>query len=575
MDNQYIARILSRIADLMEFKDENPFRVRSYRAAAETIDTWPADIAGMVEDGRAEDLQNIPGIGKAISGKIVEIVNTGTCQYMEELKKEIPETVLDLLRISGIGIKTARLLYHDFGITDLEHFAAFAEGGGLKMVKGLGPKSINKILNSIALLRQGQGKFKLYEAVETANVIIDYLKDLPGVGQIMMVGDARRGCEMVDAVELLASCREKAGVIAAFTSMPGVKEVIGASDEHTEVIFDNGLRAILHLSSPDNFAALAVRLTGSRRHIDALERIASQGGLRFTDRGLFKAEGGEPVKIDSEEEFYQRIGFPYIAPELREGRDEIDAAGNNALPDLVELSDIRGDLHLHSTWSDGANSIREMAQAARALSRQYIALTDHTKSTAIANGLDEKRLLQQLKEIDEINKEFDDFLILKSAEVDILSDGSLDHSEDILRRLDFVIASIHAGFSQSKQQITERVVRAIESGLINVYTHPTGRLLGERPPYEIDLEQVFKAASKHNVLIEINSSPHRLDLKAEHCRWAKEFGVKFVISTDSHRARDLANMRYGVATARRGWVTKSEVLNALPLPEFLAAIGRT
>lgn len=590
LDNRDVASVLERIADLLEFKDENPFKLRSYRVAAETIAELQQPIVEIAGRGAAS-LQELPGIGKSLSTQILEIIQTGTSSFFEELKEEIPETVLELRRVSGIGLKTSQALYRDFGIKSLDELKAFVDGGGLESVHGLGDKISERIRVSLARLESERGKVRLNEATELATAIVDGLQTaIAGAAgrapHLEIVGQIRRGCEMVDNLELLAG-REAKALTQAFAKLPQLAEIKAQRPDRIEAVTRKGVAVTLHLATEADFAAAMVRTTGSAEHLRDLEAEALGRGVAFKGFQLgepgassarkrkAKATGrSRSLSLGSEEEFYSALGLAFIAPELREGLGEVAAARDQRLPELIRLEDMRGDFHMHTTWSDGQNSIREMIEAARRRGYQYIAITDHTQSTSIANGNTPEELLSEIAEIDAAARDYDDIRVLKGAEVDILSDGSLDMPFEVLDQLDWIVVSIHAGFHQPKEQITERVIRAMQTGYPNVFAHPTGRILGERAGYEIDLEQVIAAAKKHNVRLELNASPYRLDLNSYWLRVARQAGVGFVISTDSHQTRGFEAMRYGIATARRAWLTRDDVLNTLPLTKLLAELER-
>ncbi|HYP28179.1 MAG TPA: PHP domain-containing protein [Blastocatellia bacterium] len=576
VDNRDVAGVFRRIADLLEFKDENPFKLRSYRIASETIEELEAPVAEIAARGGASELQKIPGIGKSISGQILEVLRTGTSSFFESLKEEVPESVLDLKRVSGIGLKTSQLLYRDFGIKSLEELKAFADGGGLLSVSGLGEKTMERIKSSLARIESERGMLRLNDAQELARSIIARLPGAEVVGQI------RRGAEMVDSVELLAK-GDPDLLAASFASAPQIDSVKSIRPERVEAETKSGVSLVLHVAPERDYHAALVRTTGSVEHLRDLEAEAAARGLEFRGfklgparsgrkKGKSKAEDAASLEITSEEDFYKRIGLEPVPPELREGAGEVEAAREGSLPDLISLEDIRGDFHMHTKWSDGQNTVREMVEAARASGFEYIAITDHTQSTSIANGNTPDELLKEIEEIESVARDYEDIRVLKGAEVDILSDGSLDMPFEVLDRLDWIVCSIHAGFHQERQQITDRVVRAMETGYPNVFAHPTGRILGERPPYEIDLDQVIRAARNFNVRLELNASPYRLDLNSFWLRVATQAGVGIVISTDSHQAKGFSNMRYGVVTARRAGLTKREVLNTLPLPDLLGEL---
>jgi DNA polymerase (family 10) len=598
IDNRDIASVFARIADLIEFKDENPFKLRSYRLAAETIGEMQTSLAEIAARGGAAELQKIPGIGKSISTQIIEIIQTGTSAYFELLKEEVPESVLELRRVSGVGLKTSQLLYRDFGIKSLEELKAFAEGGGLLSVPGLGEKTISRVKSSLARIESERGKIRINDALEFARAIVARLRGEEDGGSdekrasqprplIEIVGQIRRGCEMVDVVEVLASS-ESETLADAFTSLPQIASVKSIRADRVEAETKKGVITVLHVAPRASFAGALVRTTGSIEHIRDLEAEAESRGLSFKGFDLSRSAGkpakkerrgraasrGDLIELATEEDFYRTLELEFVPPEMREGMGEVRAAREGRLPRLISLEDMRGDFHMHTTWSDGQNSIREMAQAARLRGYEYIAITDHTQSTSIANGNTAQELLEEIEEIEAVAREFDDIRVLKGAEVDILSDGSLDLPFDVLDKLDWIVISIHAGFHQERQQITDRVMRAMETGYPNVFAHPTGRILGERAPYEIDLEQVFAAAKKYDVRLELNASPYRLDLNSYWLGVAKQSGVGIVISTDSHQTKGFASMQYGMMTARRAGLTKHDVLNTLPLAALVAELDR-
>lgn len=589
IDNGDIKSVFERIADLLEFKDENPFKLRSYRVAAETIAELERPLAEIAARGGASALQEIPGIGKSISAQIIEIIQTGTSSYFETLKEEVPESVLELRRVSGVGLKTSQMLYRDFGIKSLDELKSFADGGGLASVPGLGEKIVNRIKSSLDRIESERGKLRLNDALELAQTIAAALAAKESGAQtdsrVEIVGQIRRGQEMVDAVELLAT-GDAQSLAKTFAQFPQFTEVKTIRADRVEAETKKGVATVLHLAPRADFAAAMVRTTGSAEHVRDLETEAEAHGLSFKKFKLGKFKGNErtrkgkseagnhTLEIADEDDFYRALGLDFISPELREGLGEVEAAREGRLPDLVTIEDMRGDFHMHTTWSDGQNTVREMVEAARLRGYEYIAITDHTQSTSIANGNTPEELLNELEEIEAVAREFDDIKVFKGAEVDILSDGSLDMPFDVLDRLDWIVISIHAGFHQEKQQITDRVVRAMETGYPNVFAHPTGRILGERPPYEIDLEQVMAAAKNNDVRMELNASPYRLDLNSYWLTVAKQSGVGLVISTDSHQAKGFASMRYGMMTARRAWLTKHDVFNTLPLSKVLAELER-
>ncbi|HEY7910268.1 MAG TPA: DNA polymerase/3'-5' exonuclease PolX [Blastocatellia bacterium] len=580
IDNREVANVLNRIADLLEFNDENPFKLRSYRMAAETVDEMEPSVAEMAARGGPAELQKIPGIGKSISALIAEIVQTGTSSYLQSLADETPESVLDLRRVSGVGLKTSQTLFREFGIKSLEDLKAFAEGGGLASVAGLGEKTIVRIKSSLARIESERGLMRLNDALDLGRAVMERLLDKDPAALAEIVGQVRRGREMVEAVEVLAS-GDRDLLVDAFTSSGHIARVRSVNDSRVEAETKKGVTIILHLAPGADFGAALVRTTGAVEHLRDLESEAAARDLSFRGYELFRSSDGrkkrkhkpsDTIRVKDEKEFYAALGLEYVPPELREGVGEVLAAREGRLPRLISLEDIRGDFHMHTTWSDGQNSIREMVEAARLRGYQYIAITDHTQSTSIANGNTPEELLEEIKEIEAVAGEYDDIRVMKGAEVDILSDGSLDLPFEVLDRLDWIVGSIHAGFHQSREQITGRVIRAIETGYLNVVAHPTGRILGERPAYEIDLERIIEAARKYKVRLELNASPYRLDLDSYWLGVAKRAGVGIVISTDSHTTRGFASMTYGVTTARRAWLTRDDVLNTYSLKRLMEEI---
>jgi DNA polymerase (family 10) len=575
IDNHDVAQVFERIADLLEIKDENPFKVRSYRLAAETIEGLRDSVAELAARG-ANELQKIPGIGKSISAQIIEIVKTGTSAYFETLKGEIPETVLDLRRVSGIGPKTAQALYRDFGIKSLEDLKAFAEGGGLMSVPGLGEKMADRILRSLARIESERGRMRLSDAMALSDSIAERLKGVDNRIRVETVGQIRRGCEVIDVIELLATGDVNA-LSRALLSCPQTGQTKIVRQDRVETQTSTGTPIVLHIASDGEYAVAMVRTTGSIEHVRDIEAEAERLGLRFKGFKLARSESRSQLRslpIKSEEDFYRALNLQFIPPEIREGLGEVEAAREGRLPQLITLEDVRGDFHVHTTWSDGRASVREMIEAARAMGYQYIAITDHTKSSAVANGNKPEELLEEIEEIEAVAREFNDIIVLKGAEVDILSDGSLDMPFEVLDSLDWIIGSIHSGFHQDQQQITDRVIRAMQTGYPNVIAHPTGRILGERAPYAIDLERVIAAAKQYNVRLELNASPYRLDLDSYWSRVAKQAGVGIVINSDSHQVRGLSEMRYGVIIARRAMLTPNDVLNTLPPEALLAELER-
>ncbi|MBM3174784.1 MAG: DNA polymerase/3'-5' exonuclease PolX [Chloroflexi bacterium] len=571
MKNTEIAKVFQDIADLLEIKGENPFKIRAYQRAARTIDHLPKEIEIMLDEG--EDLQRIPGVGEAIAKKTTELITTGKLKYYEELKAEFPEGITGLLEIPGVGPKTAKKLSAELGITSVDALEQAIKDGHVAHLFRLGDKTADNILQQIQALRRKDQRIPLGEALPVVDEILDALRPLPGVKNLTAAGSLRRFRETVGDIDLMGTADNPEEVINAFVKLPQVREVLAQGPTKASVIIPGGLQADLRMVEHDSFGSLLQYFTGSKQHNIVLRTRSQRQGLKLSEYGITNLATDKLEKFTTEEEFYRRLGLQYIPPELREGDQEIELAEQNAIPRLIEPSDVKGDLHVHSDWSDGNETIENMAQAAKSLGYQYIAITDHSGGRGIAHGLKDDRLRQQIEEIRRLNQKLDGIRILAGAEVDIRADGSLDMSPELLLKLDIVVAAIHSGMNESEEKITRRVIGAIENPDVDVIAHPTCRLLGEREPVAIDMEAVFKAAARHNKALEINASPYRLDLKETHIRRATELGVKLIFGTDAHSIAQLGFMRFGIGIARRGWCQAQHVLNTRPLKEVLAVFG--
>lgn len=591
IDNKSIARIFYEIADLLEIKGDNPFRIRSYRNAAMVIESYGESFEKLVREGTV-DLQSIPGIGEAISGKIQEIVKTGDCKVHRDLLKEIPATLLEIIQLQGVGPKTTAMLWKTLGVTTVEGLEQLAAEGKLHNLPGLGEKSEQKILQSIQNRKKFSGRHLLGDAERAAQQILEYL-GAPVAGKkvrtpaprkkrasflAVPAGSLRRGRETIGDVDLLVTGKNCEAVIDRFTRFPEVESVLAHGDTKGSIRLKSGLQVDLRVVEEKSFGAALQYFTGSKEHSVALRSRAQRMGYTINEYGLFRMdENGEKqewVAGHAEEEIYEKLQLQYIPPELRENRGEIEAAEKYALPSLIEQKDIRGDLHMHTTETDGKATLQEMVEAARARNLEYIAITDHTKSTRIANGLDEKRLEKQIHSIEKLKRQVKGITLLKGTECDILADGTLDLSDAILEQLDIVVVSIHSHFNQSAREIADRLDRAFSNPHVNIFAHPTGRMLFHRPPYAVDVEHLFALAKKHRICLELNAQPERLDLNDVYLRNARDQGVPIVISTDSHDMAQLDYMKYGILTARRGWLESRHVLNTLPVKQFLKAIAR-
>lgn len=559
MKNQQIAKIFDEIAELLDLKGENVFRVRAYRRAAQNIDGLPKDVATLSR----EELESIPGIGKDLAGKIQEYLTTGKVAQHEELKKQIPQGVLELLRVPGLGPKTAKMLYEEKKIKSIDELEALTRTGQLAGLPGIQKKTEENILKGIELIKRGTERRPLGRVLPLAEDIVNQVKGSAPVDRIMVAGSIRRRKETVNDIDILTTSKQPEKVMEVFTRLPHVSRVLMHGPTKSSVITDEGIQVDLRVVEEDSYGAALQYFTGSKQHNIKLREMAVRAGLKINEYGVFQEPGEKRIGGKREEDVYKALKMPLIPAELREDTGEIEAALEGKLPDLVSLEDIKGDLHVHTKWSDGSHDLEAMVQGARKKGYQYIAVTDHTKGLGIAHGLDETRLAEEIKFIDKANKKLTGFKILKGTEVDIRSDGSLDLSDEALSGLDIVVASVHSGFKQSREQITERILSAIRNPCVSVIAHPTGRLIGERDAYAIDMNAVLKEAARYGVAMEINAYPLRLDLNDLHLKMARDYGVSLVINTDTHVLSQYDFMAYGVSVARRGWVEKKDVLNTL------------
>ncbi|VAV85755.1 DNA polymerase X family [hydrothermal vent metagenome] len=578
MNNKEVVRVLVTIADLLEIKGENPFRVRSYRNAAATIDALSVSLE-LIAGAEQDRLEDIPGVGKAIHGKIIEVLDTGSCRLLEELREELPGGLLDMLAVPGLGPKKVRLFYRSLGIDSVDALERAALAAELRALPGMGEKSEQKILRSIERYRRtrkSSKRFRLGTATAFAGKLVEYLSAVEGVASVDIAGSLRRWCESVGDIDILVTGRDGAVVMDAVAAYPGVTEVIGRGDTKSSVLIpleNTSIQVDVRFVEASAKGAALNYFTGSKEHGVALRSRAKKMGLKLSEYGVFDEATGRRVAGKDEGSVYKALGLLYIEPELRENRGEIEAAEKGELPTLINEADIRGNLHMHTTASDGANTVEEMARAAIKEGYEYIAITDHSKASGIAGGLDEKRLLKHINSINSIAQKLKDegevITLLKGVEVDILSAGALDYSDELLSMLDCVVGAVHSGFDMEGARMTARITSAIESDMLNILAHPTGRLIGAREPYDMDIEAVMEAAAAFGVAMELNSYPERLDLKDTHCRMAREKGLLVSISTDSHSTETFSNMTYGVHTARRGWLEKGDVLNTRPLKSLL------
>ena len=558
MTNAEIAAVFEQIADLLEFQGANPFRVRAYRTAARTIAELTEPIAQLVKS-EGKDLTELSGIGTDLAEKIATLVNTGTLPLLEELKGQVPESVLTLLRVPGLGPKRAAALYKKLQISTLEDLRQACLEHRVRELEGFGAKTEENILKGIEAAIQAGQRILWYEADQIVQALRDHLKGTPGLRRLEPAGSYRRGKDTVGDLDFLALADDPTPVMDQLAAFRGVKSILARGDTKMSIVLQTGVQVDLRVVPAESFGAALQYFTGSKEHNVILRGMAKDRGLKINEYGVFRGE--ERIAGSEEADVYATLDLPWFPPELREGRKEFEWAANGRLPDLVTLEDIRGDLHMHSTWSDGIATIEEMAEAAHALGYQYIAITDHSQRVTVANGLNAERLLAQWQAIDRLPKKWRNFHILKGIEVDILEAGGLDLPDEILREADWVVASVHFGQNQPREQITRRMIEALQNPYVCAIAHPTGRLLLERPAYEVDLDAVLRAARDYGKMMELNAHPRRLDLDDVACAAAKAYGVPIVISTDAHSINGLDAMRYGILQARRGGLTKRDVVN--------------
>jgi DNA polymerase (family 10) len=570
LDNPAIAHTLGEIADLLELKGDNPFKIRAYRSAADSVAASAESVAGL----DAKGLQQWPGIGKDLSARIVDICQTGTCAIHQELLAAFPQTLLDLLRLQGVGPKTVALLYNELRIASLEDLETAARAGRLRTLKDMGARKEQLLLRALEERKQHANRHLLADTATTAAALVDYLTmQLPGI-PFEIVGSVRRGTETCGDIDILALGADPS-VMAVFTAYPQVERVLGHGATKSSILIRGGYQADLRLVAPESRGAAMQYFTGSKSHNIALRDRALDRGLHLNEYGLFRAADEERLAGDSEAAIYEALDLAWVPPELREHRGEFDRAAARTLPRLLELSDLRGDLHMHTTETDGKDDLETMIRAARDAGLDYIAITDHSQALAMANGLDETRALAHAARIRELGQRIDGIEVLAGIECDILPDGRLDLAADCLAALDLVIASVHSAQRQEEAEMTDRLLRAIEHPWVDIVAHPTGRLLLRREPSKLNLDTVARAAAARGVALEINSLPDRLDLSDVNARLACERGVKLVISSDAHsRQALLTTKRWGVLVARRAWATKDDVLNTRPFEQFRHSLRR-
>lgn len=568
--NREIASIFERLADLLEIEGANPFRVRAYRNAARVVGGLSQSVEDMLREG--EDLSELPYIGEDLAQKIETIVETGKLPLLEEVESRIPPELSELMRIPGLGPKRVKTLYQALKIDSLDDLKRAVESGKVRELEGFGKKSEEVLQASLERLTGAERRTRLFDADEILKPLLAYLKKIKGVKQIDVAGSYRRRKETVGDLDVLVTCKRDAPVADRFVEYEQVREVVSHGGTRSTVILRSGLQVDLRVVPQTSYGAAMHYFTGSKAHNIAVRKLGVKRGLKINEYGVFRND--KRVAGRTEAEVFKQVGLPFIEPELREDRGEIEAARKGKLPRLVSVGDIRGDLHSHTKATDGHGSIEQMARAAAERGYAYLAITDHTRRVTMARGLDEKRLVRQMEEIDRLNEELDGIVILKSAEVDILKDGSLDLPQDVLRTLDLTVCAVHYDLGLARGKQTERIIRAMDNPCFNVLAHPSGRLIGERDPYELDFERVMEAAKERGCFLEVNAQPARLDLTDVYCKMAKDMGVKVAISTDAHDMQQLDYMRLGVGQARRGWLEPGDVINTRPLRELKRLLQR-
>lgn len=572
MDKKELSRILEEIATLLEIKGENPFKSLAYSRAARTLLSQSKDIAELVETG---EIRNIKGIGSALADKITELVKTGHLKYYDDLKASVPPGLLEMTAIPGFGPKKIKKVYDAFGISTIGELEHACKENRLAILEGFGARTQEKILQGIEFLRKHKERHLFHHAERAAKPLLEAIRNHPKVIRAEIAGSLRRKKETIKDIDLVASVREqdREEVMAFFTALPGVEDVIGQGPTKSSVVLKQGINADLRLMTDDKFAFILHHFTGSAEHNTALRSLAKKQNMKVSEHGIFRDES-ELIPCKDETDIYAALGLAYIPPELREDNGEIEAAAQNRIPELVELADLQGILHCHSTFSDGANTIEEMANATRDMGYRYFGLCDHSQIVVYARGLTPERVREQQRVVDTLNEQYSDFKILKGTECDILNDGSLDYPNEVLRTFDFVVASVHSNLHMSPEDATRRVVTAMKNPFVNILGHPTGRLLLARDGLPLDMNRIIETAAEYDVAIELNASPHRFDIDWRYGKYAKECGVYISVNPDAHSVEGLQDMAYGIGIARKGWLEKQNILNALPLAELEAFFQR-
>jgi len=573
MENRELAAMFEEMADILEIKGDNPFRIRSFRRVAEALHSLNFNVAAAIVEN-PEKVRAVPGIGEGTIRKISEVVATGQCEEHQRLRAEIPASALPMLDLQGLGPKRIGLIWSSLGVSTIDELEAAAREHRLRGVPGIGEKTEASILKGIEDYRRTQGRLRLDQALTATAPLLEHLREDPSVLRLDTAGSIRRRRDTIGDIDILVATSEPEEAIQRFLSYPGIRTVLVGGGTKASITLSKGVQADLRVLEEQSFGAALQYFTGSKDHNVAIRERAKRRGLKVSEYGVLRVEDNQKLAGEDEDGIYRLLDLQPIPPELRENRGEIERAELGTLPRLIEESDIRGDLHMHTTASDGRDTAEDMAQAGIAKGYEYIALTDHSKALSMIGGLDEEAVLRRCREIDRLNEIIGRIRILKGMEVDILGEGELDLSNEVLAALDIVIASVHSHFNMAPEKMTERICRALQNPYVNILAHPTGRILLRREPYAFDFKEVFRVAIENKVMLELNSYPDRLDLKDAHLRLAKEMGALISINTDSHSAAMLRFMTYGIYTARRGWLEAEDVVNTYSLPRLLAVLKK-